>query len=269
MDGFQRLAMNARTGAVVRCSEVDAELLHAACEAGQYICPSPSCPAPELATVVGHDRVHGWIVRHLRHTSLVNLTDGAHTSDSTSHLLARRQLIAWLSDLGHRAHEERRGHGRTDPAVIALIQGTVFSIEVQYAPISVQLWEQRSKAAEAAGMTPWWLWGTNHPTRTDTSVSEAQRASARRYGQLWHIAANLSIPAVAGEGLDLSRRLGERSVRRPDERSSSVRVHWSPPQALMISGRGALDPHAEQSLAAASITRRSTDTRPRSLLVSA
>lgn len=268
MDGVQRLAINTTTGAVVHCADADADELREACRVGTVICPAPSCAAPALATVVSHDRVKGWFVQSFRHVDGINFSDGTHTGQSVCVPLVQRELSRWLQDLGHRTEmcdPDLGGSGRV-PTFIAHVQGVRYAIEVQYGPIADHVWSERCDEIEANGAVPWWLWATDVRTRSAVSISEAQLSAVARYGQLWHVAANLSQRVVIGEALDSIRRPGRRAIRRPDRQTSEVRVQWNAPQALMIAGRGVLDPEAEQRLATAQAVPRRHTRHPASKL---
>lgn len=123
----------------------------------QLRCPVPDCPSPNLTTVA---RRGGW--RHgFRHLS-GSVTDG-HL-ESLFHLQGKAAIADWL--------RERHLHSlvqievpldeartRVSDVHVTAPTGERAGIEIQYAGLTVKLFEQRRADYASAGVLDVWLWG--------------------------------------------------------------------------------------------------------------
>jgi len=122
----------------------------------ELICPVPGCRTPNLTTVNrGAHARDGY--RHL--------TDGTnHAAERMHHVLGKGLLAKWArwAIPGATAIEEHPSNPereRIADVLVTLPNQTRFALEVQYASLSVDAWQERHESYRRQGIVDVWLFG--------------------------------------------------------------------------------------------------------------
>lgn len=146
-------------------------------------CLMPDCADRRLRTVSRHPRRRDGFRHHAG--------SGGHSPESEAHQQGKAAIADWArSHLAHEGVTVRMEASTSDRKRIADVMvtwpdGSQVAIEVQYAALSVQEWQERHDSYRRSGITDVWLFGhTGRHMRTEPSPG-ARRDEARvRLGDL-------------------------------------------------------------------------------------
>ena len=164
-------------GRLVRLEPGGAPSLRPRCREGRLVCPFPGCPQPALTAVAEYTNRYGTEVPAVfRHR---NAASFGHEPESWFHLTGKLLVAQWLRELWPEAevYVERvidRTSRRRPDVTADLPDGTALAVEVQYAPLTLELWRTRTADIERAGYRCVWLWG--HLPPHGVRLGDAERS---------------------------------------------------------------------------------------------
>jgi hypothetical protein len=243
----QRIGRDVRTDQPVQLRPGDAQQLRSDCQRGFIICPLPDCKYPSLTTVVGHFRAGHWVQDFFRHLRIDPAHDEVHDGESAEHWLAKYQLADWLERQGHDVDIETRvTSGLRKPDVSVRAFGQRWAIEVQYSPISQDLWNRRTTELGQAGYRTWWIWGRRNDRTVD--LTSAMRTNVEQHGEAWFIKTAIDQLPVIGTGLQTGKWRGAQLTAPASRAADRLAPHWSRLESISFEADGPTDHPANQAI---------------------
>lgn len=144
-------ARDTRSDELILLADGRAEDWRSVARAGVLLCPSPTCPAPELGVRACTTRRD-----HFFHRNLVDHCGGGG-DEGAQHLLAKDTVRRWARDQGRDVDLERRVGGAIADVWIGPGRGVAF--EIQYSQLTATDWLARDARCASAGVEVVWLLG--------------------------------------------------------------------------------------------------------------
>ena len=243
----QRIGRDVRTGRPVHLGPGEAQQLRSDCQRGFIICPLPDCKYPPLTTVAGHFRAGHWVQDFFRHLRIDPAHDVVHDGESAEHWLAKYQLADWLERQGHDVDIETRvTSGLRRPDVSLRAFGQQWAIEIQYSPITQELWNRRTTELEQAGYRTWWIWGRRDDRTID--LTSAMRTNLDQHGSAWFIKTAIEELPLIGTGLETAKWRGAKLTAAATPSSHRLTPHWSPLGSTSFEADGPVDSPANETI---------------------
>ena len=244
----QRIGRDVRTGQPIQLGPGEAQQVRSACQRGLIICPLPDCKYPVLTTVAGHFRAGHWVQDFFRHLRIDPAHDVVHDGESAEHWLAKYQLADWLEREGHDVDIETRvTSGLRKPDVSVRAFGHHWAIEIQYSPITQELWDRRTAELQQAGYRTWWIWGRRDDRSVD--LTSAMRTNIEQHGAAWFIKTAIDGLPVIGTGLETVKWRGAQLTAPSSLASHRLAPHLSRLESISFEADGPVDHPANQAIA--------------------